>query len=165
MYLGAALQRRIRGRIGSGLGVLTLLASLIVVAAASPAQAGDTYCGNGKNVVGDIEKRYIEMNGPDGPLGCPLTDELVNPDGFGRRTQFQNGTIYWSPRSGAWPVWGAIGGAWCDLGCERGWPGYPTSYEVKAGDQIHQNFQCAVIYFQAVGGGASKTWTSENLCL
>ena len=27
----------------------------------------------------------------------PKTNELTNPDGVGKRTEFQNGPIYWSP--------------------------------------------------------------------
>ncbi|WP_443050883.1 hypothetical protein [Streptomyces sp. H27-D2] len=72
---------------------------------------------------------------PGGALGCPLTDELVNPDGVGRRTRFEHGTIYWSARSGAWPVWGDIGNAWCSLGCEQGMARLPTSYECPVDDQ------------------------------
>lgn len=34
-------------------------------------------------------------------LGYPLTDESPAPDGVGRFNAFQNGPIYWSPKSGA----------------------------------------------------------------
>ncbi|MEV6162935.1 hypothetical protein AB0L71_13595 [Streptomyces sp. NPDC052052] len=160
MLFGAVRQRGIRNRTGVGLGALVLLTGLC--AAVSPTAHADTkdpYCGH--KVVGDIEKRYIEMNGRSGPLGCPLTDELVNPDGFGRRTQFEHGTIYWSPRSGAWPVWGAIGEYWCDQGCERGPIGYPVSYERKVGAEIQQRFQCAVIHFKQTSDTATQTWRDE----
>ncbi|MEU3558611.1 hypothetical protein [Kitasatospora sp. NPDC006786] len=115
--------------------------------------------------MGDIEKRYIAMGGPEGSLGCPLTQELVNPDGVGRRTQFQNGTIYWSPGSGAWPVWGDIGDYWCSQGCEAGWMRYPTSYEYAVGNETRQNFQCSVVHWQAVPGNATKTWSDGDKCV
>ncbi|MFF8848014.1 LGFP repeat-containing protein [Streptomyces sp. NPDC015127] len=105
------------------------------------------------------------MGGPGGALGCPLTEELVNPDGVGRRTQFQHGTIYWSPSSGAWPVWGQIGTYWCNQGCEAGWIRYPTSYEYTVGNEIRQNFQCTVIHFQALSGGTTRTWSDGNTCV
>ncbi|MEU0939653.1 MULTISPECIES: hypothetical protein [unclassified Embleya] len=35
------------------------------------------------------------MGGIGGALGCPRSDELVGPDGIGRRTRFEHGTIYW----------------------------------------------------------------------
>jgi len=163
MKTDAVVQPRAQGRIAAVLALLTLLASMLVVSAAAPARADGNYCGH--MVLGDIEQRYVAMGGPGGPLGCPLTDELVNPDGFGRRTQFQNGTIYWSPRSGAWPVWGAIGGYWCNNGCEAGWIGYPTSYEYRIGAEIRQKYQCTVIHFQDLGGGSSKTWSDGNICV
>ncbi|MEW2515837.1 hypothetical protein [Streptomyces sp. NPDC046870] len=151
------------GRTTSTLSLLAVLASTLVVSAASSAQADGDYCGH--SVLGAIEQRYLAMGGPGGPLGCPLTEELVNPDGIGRRTQFQNGTIYWSPRSGAWPVWGDIGTYWCDQGCEAGWIRYPTSYEYAVGSEIRQNFQCTVIHWQALSGGATKTWSDGDTCV
>ncbi|MEE1752898.1 LGFP repeat-containing protein [Streptomyces sp. SP18CS02] len=137
---------------------------MLLVSAAPHAQA-TPYCDPPREVVGEIERTYLRMGGPGGALGCPLTDELVNPDGFGRRTQFQHGTIYWSPRSGAFPVWGDIGAWWCGQGCEAGWPGYPTSYEYTVGDEVRQNFQCTVVRFKAGPGGVTKTWSDGNTCV
>ncbi|WP_328564526.1 hypothetical protein [Streptomyces coelicoflavus] len=154
---------RTPGRAASVLGLLALLAGTLVASASSAAQADGDYCGH--RVLGDIEKRYIAMGGPGGSLGCPLTEELVNPDGVGRRTQFENGTVYWSPRSGAWPVWGDIGDHWCGQGCEAGWMGYPTSYEYVVGSETRQNFQCAVVHWQALPGNATKTWNDGNTCV
>ncbi|MFF5158925.1 LGFP repeat-containing protein [Streptomyces sp. NPDC000348] len=158
----APARRRTPGRTAIVLGLLTLSASALGVPAASSAPADGTYCGH--RVLGEIERRYLEMGGPEGALGCPLTGELTNPDGFGRRTRFEHGTVYWSPRSGAWPVWGEIGAYWCDQGCEAGWAGYPTSYEHTVGGEIRQNFQCTVIHFQARPGGVTKTWSDGNTC-
>ncbi|MFG2111275.1 LGFP repeat-containing protein [Streptomyces sp. NPDC048718] len=150
------------GKAASAAGVLALLAGALVVSSSPAARADGDYCGF--KVLGAIEKRYIEMGGPTGSLGCPLTGELTNPDGAGRRTQFKNGTIYWSPRSGAWPVWGEIGAYWCGQGCEAGWMRYPTSYEYTVGQETRQNFQCAVIHWQKTSGTTSKTW-SDNTCV
>ncbi|MFD8201337.1 LGFP repeat-containing protein [Streptomyces sp. NPDC059701] len=160
---GAVVWRGVQSRIVTVLGLLALLTSVLVVSAASPAQA-TPYCANRPEVGGAIEQRYINMGGPVGALGCPVTGELVNPDGFGRRQQFDHGTVYWSPRSGAWPVWGYIGDYWCMNGCERGFAGYPTSYEYRVGGEIRQNFQCTVIHFQDLGGGTTRTWSEENIC-
>ncbi|MER7505313.1 hypothetical protein AB0L05_17055 [Nonomuraea pusilla] len=155
-----------RSRIAAGLSALTLTAGALIAAAATPALADEphTYCG--LKVVGAIEQRYVGMGGPTGQLGCPLTQELVNPDGVGRRTQFKNGTIYWHPQTGAWPVWGDIGARWCQEGCERGWLGYPTSGEYRAGNAAHQNFGCGTIYWQAwPERGTMMTRLSENRCI
>ncbi|MGW2410185.1 LGFP repeat-containing protein [Streptomyces sp. NPDC001739] len=164
MKPGAVVRRKIQGRIATVLGLLALLASALVVSAASPAQASP-YCETITEVGGAIEQTYIHLGGPGKVLGCPLTVELVNPDNVGRRQQFEHGTIYWSPRSGAFPVWGAIGDYWCDQGCEAGWPGYPTSYEYTVGDEIRQNFQCTVIHFKDLGGGTTRIWSDENVCV
>lgn len=145
---------------------LVMMAGVLIASAATPAQAA-TYCPppNDHQVVGDIEQRYIAMGGPEGALGCPLTGELVNPDGEGRRTQFEGGTIYWSPSTGAWPVWGHIGEQWCLNGCEAGWMGYPTSYEYTVGDEIRQNFECTVWHFRDLGGGTTQLWHDGNICV
>ncbi|MFJ6773270.1 LGFP repeat-containing protein [Kitasatospora sp. NPDC091257] len=132
------------------------------MSASTVARADGTYCGH--EVLGEIENRYIAMGGSSGKLGCPRTGELTNPDGVGRRTQFENGTIYWSPRSGAWPVWGEIGEYWCADGCEAGSMGYPTSYERNVGSEIQQSFQCTVIHWQRASGSANKMWRDPNTC-
>ncbi|MFE6904014.1 hypothetical protein ACFVFJ_45665, partial [Streptomyces sp. NPDC057717] len=72
---------------------------------ASPAAAvGRDFCG--KTVSGDILEKYIAMGDVSSPLKCPVTDEMTTPDGRGRYTHFQGGSIYWSAATGAHPVWG-----------------------------------------------------------
>lgn len=53
-----------------------MLAGTLVVSASPAAQADGDYCGH--RVLGDIEKWYLAMGGPEGSLGCPLTEELVD---------------------------------------------------------------------------------------
>ncbi|MDU0258412.1 hypothetical protein RVN83_36410 [Streptomyces sp. PU10] len=67
------------------MSLLAVLAGTLVVSASPAAQADGDYCGH--RVLGDIERRYLAMGGPEGSLGCPLTEELVNHDGIGHRTQ------------------------------------------------------------------------------
>ncbi|MEU3993876.1 hypothetical protein OG229_34215 [Streptomyces platensis] len=165
MNISAAVRRKIRSRIASALSVLALTAGALVVSAATPAQA-TPYCDQGFEVVGAIEHTYVTyLGGPGGVLGCPISNELVNPDQFGRRSEFDRGTIYWSPRSGAFPVWGALGEWWAGQGYERGWAGYPTSFEYTVGNEIRQNFQCTVAHFQARPGGSYVTWSDGNTCV
>ncbi|GAB3656741.1 hypothetical protein GCM10027589_16470 [Actinocorallia lasiicapitis] len=134
-------------RAAAGIALFCAAIAGTVLVAPPSAHADGYYCG--QRVLGAIEGRYLAMGGPSGALGCPRTGELTNPDGYGRRTQFQNGTIYWSPNTGAWPVWGRIGDVWCSLGCERGPIGYPTSYEYRApyGGEIWQNFRCGQLHY------------------
>lgn len=60
-------------------------------------------------------------------LGLPLTSEITASDGIGRYNHFQNGSIFWSPSTGAHEVHGAIRDRWFALGWERF--GYPTTDE------------------------------------
>ena len=58
-------------------------------------------------VHGDILQKYKLLGAEAGFLGYPTTDELITPDGFGRFNHFQNGSIYWTPDTGAHEVHGA----------------------------------------------------------
>jgi len=47
---------------------------------------------------------------------------------------YQNGTIYYTPQTGAHAVQGAIGDRWLSLGADHGELGYPTSDEFSTPD-------------------------------
>jgi hypothetical protein len=67
-------------------------------------------------------------------LGYPITDETGTPDGIGHYNHFQNGSIYWTPLTGAFEVHGAIRDRWSSLGWERSALGYPISDETDEVD-------------------------------
>jgi LGFP repeat/PAN domain len=69
-----------------------------------------------------------------GFLGHPVTDETATPDGIGRYNHFQNGSIYWSPTTGAHEVHGAIRSEWARRGWEQSSLGYPISDETDDPD-------------------------------
>jgi uncharacterized protein with LGFP repeats len=77
-------------------------------------------------VHGAILRRWITLGRENG-LGFPLTDELTTPDTRGRYNHFENGSIYWTPQTGAQEVTGVIKNTWAGAGWERGPLGYPTS--------------------------------------
>jgi hypothetical protein len=77
-------------------------------------------------VHGDIRAKYDALGGGAGPLGLPLTDETTAPDGVGRYNHFENGSIYWTPRTGPMMVRGAVRDRWAASGWERGPLGYPV---------------------------------------
>ena len=52
-------------------------------------------------VYGAIYARYKKMKSEKGVLGFPKTDETGTPDGKGRYNHFENGSIYWTPATGA----------------------------------------------------------------
>lgn len=140
-------------------GAVVAIASLTVLAVqASPAAAGDA-CG--KPVGGAILVKYTELGRETGPLGCPISIELDNPDGHGKRQEFVGGTIYWSAASGAHPVWGAIGDKWGALGWEGGKLGYPVDDERTNPDGAgkRQQFQGGTVYWHPTrSNGAHPVW-------
>ena len=105
----------------------------------------------------DIDVKYAALGGPGGWLGPSITDELVAPDGIGRYRHYRNGSIYWSPSSGAHEVHGAIRGRWAALGWERSFLGYPLTDETTAPDGVgrYNHFQGGSIYWNP-GTGAHE---------
>ena len=115
-------------------------------------QGGSIYWSQGTGahpVWGEIGRKWGDLGWERGKLGMPLTDELTNPDGYGKRQQYQGGTIYWSSNSGAHPVWGAIGSLWARYGYERGMFGYPRTDERTGYDGVVS---------QTFTGGESLKW-------
>lgn len=89
---------------------------------------------------GAIYARWAAMGGMNSWLGAPTSPESP-ADGAARYVRFQHGAVYWSPRTGAQVVGGAIYTAWAGLGYEHGPLGLPTSGEVSEPEWIGQNFQ------------------------
>lgn len=83
-------------------------------------------------VAHDFLTKWGEYGYETGFLSYPTTDEIVNPDGIGRRQEFQGGTIYWAPLAGAHPIYGRIKEQWGTLGYEGGKLGYPLTDEVPS---------------------------------
>jgi len=89
-------------------------------------------------------------------VGYPRTDETGTPDGVGRYNHFSNdGSIYWTPATGAQSVHGAIRDRWEAMGWERSAHGYPTSDENAASNGRMSNFQNGAIYWSPTTGAHS----------
>lgn len=98
-------------------------------------------------VCGEIKKHYDEVGGPTSFLLLPRTDELTNPDGVGKRSEFVNGYIYWHPDTGAHTVSLPASVVWKRHGWEKGFLGYPTSDDQPQGNSWYkQDFQGGHIY-------------------
>jgi uncharacterized protein with LGFP repeats len=100
-------------------------------------------------VNGAIRDRWLALGGPKGLVGYPITDEAWAPDGIGRYNDFQNGSIYWSPSSGAHEINGAIRDKWLALGGVKSYLGYPITEQSTAPDgvQPYNDFQHGSIYW------------------
>src|SRR5664280_2102801 len=59
-------------------------------------------------VRGAIRDLWASLGWERSALGYPVTDETGTPDGVGRFNGFQGGAVYWTPRTGAHEVHGAI---------------------------------------------------------
>ncbi|OLT32942.1 hypothetical protein BJF79_35490 [Actinomadura sp. CNU-125] len=118
-----------------------------MVVQAVPASADEVVCG--KWVRGAILEKYRSMGGQGSPLGCPTTEELTTPDGRGKYTHFQGGSIYWTSQTGAHPVWGVIRDKWASSGWEGGKLGYPVGDELTNPDQQgkRQEFEGGTFYW------------------
>ena len=83
-----------------------------------------------------IDDKYAELGGPGGWLGPPVDEgagsaEMDTADRRGRTRDFQNGSIFWTPQTGAHEVHGAIRVKWAQLG---NWLGYPVTDELGTPD-------------------------------
>ncbi len=108
-------------------------------------------------VYGNIYAKWGQQNWDKGYLGFPVTDETGTPDKIGRYNHFENnGSIYWTPSTGAHIVIGYIRQAWADQGWERGKLGYPLTDEQvsegTSGKGRHSVFEGGTIYWTPTGG-------------
>lgn len=98
-------------------------------------------------VCGAIRELYDSIGGPKSFLTFPRSNELTNPDGIGKRTEFVNGFIYWHPKTGAHTVSLPATVVWAQHGWERGHFGYPVTNDIALGDSWYkQQYQGGYIY-------------------
>lgn len=90
---------------------------------------------------GAILAKYNGLGGASGWLGFPTTGETKTPDGVGRYVHFENGSIYWTPSTGAYAIPGDMFSAWGENGWETGDLKYPVAEASQVGDGYVQKFQ------------------------
>ncbi|MFC7755364.1 LGFP repeat-containing protein [Tsukamurella soli] len=98
-------------------------------------------------VGGAIAGEYERVGGPASVLGLPTSDETATPDHKGRYQQFQGGTMYWTPATGAHYVGGAILAKYASAGYERGRLGYPLTSETKLASGAFNQFTGGYVYW------------------
>ncbi|MFA5810147.1 MAG: sugar dehydrogenase, partial [Thermoleophilia bacterium] len=98
-------------------------------------------------VYGAILDKFVLLNGAT-YFGLPLTDETGVPGYYGRKSEFQKATIYWSSPTGANEVRGEIRNKWLAVGGPARF-GLPTSDELDTGvsNGKYNAFQYVNIYF------------------
>jgi hypothetical protein len=121
-----------------------------------------------REVHGGILGKWRALGSETGRLGFPTTDELPTSDGRGRLNHFQNGSIYWTPQTGAQSINGAIRQTWVNVQAERGPLRYPTTDELPTPDGRGRfnHFQAGSIYWSpstgahAIYGAIRANWAS-----
>ncbi len=105
-----------------------------------------------RSVYGDIYRTWGAHRWEQGHLGFPTTNELPTPDGVGRFNHFEGGSVYWTPRTTAHEVHGAIRDRWAGLGWELSYLGYPTSDEFSVPGGRRSTFERGSITWTAATG-------------
>ena len=100
-------------------------------------------------------EKYDALGGCTSVIGAPITEERGTPDGVGRYSVFESGSIYWTPQLGAHEVHGMIRDAWAASGWEAGPLGYPISDEYADGDHRRSDFQHGSIVWSAADGATT----------
>jgi uncharacterized protein with LGFP repeats len=120
-----------------------------------------------------IDDKYAALGGPGGFLGLPFdagagSEEMDTADRRGRFRDFEHGTIYWSPQTGAFEVHGDIRVKYAQLRGERGFLGFPVTDELGTpeGRGRFNHFQGGSIYWtpqtkaHEVHGAIRQRWLS-----
>ncbi|MCA0144585.1 PQQ-dependent sugar dehydrogenase [Blastococcus sp. LR1] len=107
------------------------------------------------SVRGAIYDVWAKYRYEAGHLGFPLTDERGTPDKVGRYNHFEGGSVYWTSRTGAHEIRGAIKARWEALGWETSYLGYPTSDELVVANGRRTNFERGYIVWDARTGAVT----------
>ncbi len=110
------------------------------------------------DVHGEIRAAYERAGASASPLGLPVTDELRTPGAaVGAYNHFEDGSVYWSPPTGAHVVRGAIRQAWAEQGWEAGALGFPASDEFATATGARSDFAGGSLLFTAATGAVHRT--------
>ena len=99
-------------------------------------------------VTGPVWSAWKAQGYETGPLGYPTGDQVCGLRDGGCRQDFVNGTLAWSPATGARGVLGAIRDKWAATAREAGPLGYPTAAQKcgLTGKGCYQQYQGGRIY-------------------
>lgn len=91
-------------------------------------------------VMSEICAAWLRLDGGQGILGYPTSDEHLSPNGIGRYQSFSGGNIYWTPTTGAYIVSSMLD-KYQGLGGPEGILGYPIDNEQLRSRFSFQDFQ------------------------
>jgi uncharacterized protein with LGFP repeats len=102
----------------------------------------------------DIRAAWEGSFGEMGPLGFPAGDTVCGLPGDGCRQDFETGSVYWSPSTGARVTVDPVRDRWRALGGERSAAGYPTTDTVCGlrDNGCFQFFQGRGVYWTTATG-------------
>ncbi|MCZ2829773.1 S8 family serine peptidase [Modestobacter sp. VKM Ac-2986] len=119
-------------------------------------QGGSVYVSSGSPatvVTGVLRDRWGASGWERGPLGYPTAAQVCGLRAGGCFQQFQGGSVYWSPATGAHPVQGDLRTRWGQLGWENGQLGYPVAgVVVLSNGDTSQRFQGGTLHRTAGTG-------------
>lgn len=107
-----------------------------------------------REVRGAIRDTWAGLGWERSALGYPTTDELGTPDGRGRYNDFEDGSVYSTPTTGAREVLGAIRDRWRQAGAQASPLGYPTSDQWVTADGVGRtnSFENGAAYWTPTTG-------------
>src|SRR5262249_301583 len=106
-------------------------------------------------VRGAIADEYRARGFERGPLGYPVGGEVATARVDGAVQSFEHGAIYFSPKTAAHLVGGAVLGKYAAMGFEDSWLGFPTTAELTAKDNGRFNrFEGGAIYWSPATNAA-----------
>ena len=132
---------------------LVAILALVLLGPAIPATAYPYPTPSGTRVVGGaIEQTWLRLGGSSGFLGWPQTDETRTTDRTGAFNEFDGGSIYWSPGTGAHELHGDIEAKWSSAGSENSTVGFPITDENSISGGAFQEFETGSIYWSPSSG-------------
>jgi hypothetical protein len=114
-------------------------------------------------VHGAIRDQWAAMGWERSGIGYPTSDEIDVGDGRGRVSQFERGSIYWTPQTWAHEIYGVIRERWLALGGPASFLGYPTTGErdLPNGRGRFNDFERGQIAWSPAGGAVVSATTYD----
>lgn len=112
-----------------------------------------------------IDDRYTFLGGARSVLGLSIGEDRLTLEGRGIARDYEHGSIYWTPITGAYEIVKDIKDKWLEQGGEQGSLGYPVSGEVIAPDGTGRisYFESGSIYWSLATG--ARILTNKMKCI